>query len=768
MKISSNIEQYFDDEGRPLVNGRVSFYKHDSDILADIFYLESDDYVHADNPVTTSDDGRVPTIWFEAAVVDVKVEKCLPDGSYEQIDTFQIGFDYPKAANSTLAYGIEELKNTDPAVGVVQVIGYHNDNDAPARFYIWDANCTTAADGGVIIESDVGEEGRWVLIWDDEKLPSSVYGIVPGSNEANIAAFIGYPDVVGSYNIKMPPIPRFMAGTYTSNTTFSTTKPLYFDKGAKFPSADFVCTRAIIPENSDYVADFSFTGENVEAHSSWFRTVQEWWHCGAHTMVFDETNHFANFALTISADLLGKVLVGNTRVTTTYSNGSYLQIRNCSILGRKLFSPSQDRLYFTQMDFTTDWFTSTNAVQYDFGLLTGGHRLDVRTSNSNTLDFANFASPNVYYKARLANGDTVFDGHGATYSSFTVNDQFTSISNCRVPSMIDRKCQTWKNVFIEGGLTFDAGGASTVTMEGCSFYLGSDLPAHIQAIQIDNCDVRTGSKWRTSVSRISVTNSNWSATCELGDAFKPLYSLAQPLSFDHCVLSMGGNAIWTNNLTMTHCTSNAHVYLVPYLDGDTYRMAGTFVDNLFVQGALIECNVKNMSEEYAIRDVHAALTFKDNRFNQDDPRGIVIPWLTQELDFLKPFLAAGSTAASLYKNNTGKCPAEQPTKLFLASAMVSSSIAAGGLWYLPPATYKQRYWDLSPQTYWYPGLMGVQFEPSSDSWNRFNGRDARIHYGALMHVARQIPTDAENDQFGVVHAWEDNDGFNSDLEVFYF
>lgn len=767
MKISSNIEQYFDDEGRPLVNGRVSFYKHDSDILADIFYLESDDYVQADNPVITSDDGRVPTVWFEAAVVDVKVEKCLPDGSYEQLDTFQIGFDYPKAANSTLAYGIEELKNTDPAVGVVQVIGYHNDNDAPARFYIWDANCTTAADGGVIIESDVGEEGRWVLIWDDEKLPSSVYGIVPGSNEANIAAFIGYPDVVGSYNIKMPPIPRFMAGTYTSNTTFSTTKPLYFDKGAKFPVADFVCTRAIIPENSDYVADFSFTGENVEAHSSWFRTVEAWWHCAAHTMVFDETNHFTNFALSISATLSQKVLVGNTRIQTTYSPGAYIQITNCTILGRKIFSPSQDYIRMSMMRFTTDWFTSTNHAQYDFGKVSQGHHLEVTTQSSNTLDFEDFGNANCYYKARLANGDTTFDGHGATYSAFMTNSQFETISNCHVPSMNDNKCYSWNNVFVEGALEFLAGGPSVVNMKDCDFFLYGDLPSRIQAITIDSCNVRTGGKWRTST-RIIVSNSTWAATCELSETAKTNRTLAQMLSFDHCTLSMGANSIWTNNLTMTHCTSNAHVYLVPYLDGETYRMSGTFVDNLFVQGALIECNVKNMAEEYDVRNVYAALTFKDNRFNQDDSRGIVIPWLTQEMDYQKPFLATGSGALSTYKNNSGKCPAEKATPLFFASAMVGSSIAAGGLHYLPPATYKQRYWDLNSQAYWYPGLMGIEFEPSGDSWNKINGRDARAHYGALLHVARVTPTDAENDQFGCVHAWEDIDGFDADLEVFYF
>lgn len=771
MKISSNIEQYFDDEGRPLVNGRVSFYKHDSDILADIFYLESDDYVQADNPVITSDDGRVPTVWFEAAVVDVKVEKCLPDGSYEQLDTFQVGFDYPKAANSTLAYGIEELKNTDPAVGTVQVIGYHTDNDAPARFYVWDANCTLAADGGVIVESDIGEEGRWLLVWDDEKLPSSVYGIVPGENEANVAAFIGYPDVVGSYNIKTPPIPRFLAGTYTSSTTFSTTKTLYFDKGAQFRTADFVCRHAIIPDaGAAYVADFYFTGENAVARSSWFKSVNSWWHCNAHTMIFDETNHFASNSLTSIAELDGCVLVGCNRVLTTYANGSYLYLRGCAIQGRRLFSPSLDYLRFQLMDFTTDWFNTTNANQYDFGTIANGNRIECKTFFSNTLEFDRISSPNVYYLARKANGDTEFDGHGATYSMFTVNDQFVTIANCHVPSMIDRKCQTWKNVTVDAGIVFDAGGASAVVMDGCDFYLYGDLPVHIQYITLDNCNVRGGGKWRTSNTKITVTNSNWAATCELSEAAKTSRALAQQLTFDHCNIGTGANYIWTNNVVMTNCVSNAHVYNVPYHDGTYFRMIGTYCGNHFIQGAVIECRPKNMSAETEVYDVRCDLTFKDNRFDQDDSRGIVLPYYTNEFDNDKPFVSLYSTGG-VYRNNTGKCPDEQPSMTFSAATLnhtIPWDGESDGMHY-QDLSFAKRVWNMSPSRSYSGGLVGVQYERGGDSWNPFNGQDARIHYGSLLHAASVGDfTDESNDQFSVVHCWRKIQGWDADLYVAYF
>lgn len=778
MKLSLPNDVYIVRETGLPVEGRMKVYLHESDTYADVFTLEGADYVQAENPQLLHVGLPEASLFTDTGVYDIVIEQYIgpegamsvesPDEDFAKVDEFQWGLDFnPEAYTANRVDTIAELRQLDPSLKAVTVLWYSEAGDCFPRTYWWDGAAVNDEDGGYVISSEVSDTGRWILMWGDSILPASVYGVTPGDT-ANMNLLLNYPATVGSFALKTAPIVRFPAGNYSTGVDYATDKDLMFDTGSKFLDTEFVCPRAIIPgSQSDFVADFSFTGDNVTAHSSWFRTVESWWHCGASTMVIDDVNHFTATTLKYTADLLGVTIIGDTRIPTSFLNGAYLKVRNCNILGRHIFSPSQDYLQFSQMKFTTDWFTATNPAQYDFGLISGGHRTECRTAMSNTLDFEDFASPNVYYLARLANGDTEFDGHGATYSSFTVNDQFTSISNCRVPSMVDHKCGEWENVFVEGGLNFSTGGASVITMKGCSFYLSEDLSTRITAISLDNCNVRTGAKWRTST-RIAVSNSTFAATCELAETAKTNRTLAQMLSFDHCTLDIRSNYIWTNNLSITHCTSNAHVYLVPYLDGETYRMSGTFVDNLFVQGALIECNVKNMSEEYDVRNVYAALTFKDNRFDQEDNRGIVIPWLTQEMDFLKPFLATGSGALSVYKNNTGKCPAEQPTKLFLASAMVGSQVVAGGLHYLPPATYRQRVWNLNSQTYWYPGLMGIQFEPSSDSWNKINGRDARAHYGALMHIAREFPTDAENDQFGVVHAWEDNDGFDADLEVFYF
>ena len=780
MKLSLPNDVYIVRETGLPVEGRMKVYLHESDTYADVFTLEGSEYVQAENPQLLHVGLPEASLFTETGVYDIVIEQYIgpegamsvesPDEDFSKVDEFQWGLDFnPEAYTANRVDSIADLRSVDPSVKTVTVSWYEGPGDCVPRTYWWDAASVNDEDGGYVISSSVSDSGRWILMWDDEVLPASVYGVNPGDT-ANMNLLLNYPDVVGSFGLRTAPIVRFQAGTYSSGVGYSTAKTLMFDTGAKFTETEFTCPNAVIAGHvTSYVANFYFTSPNAEAHSSWFRDVDSWWHCGARTMVIDDTNFFATTTMKNTVDLLGVTIIGDTRIPTTFVNGAYLKVRNCNILGRHIFNPSQDYLQFSQMKFTTDWFTSINAAHYDFGLISGGHRLDCRTAlGGNTLDFEDFGAPNIYYKARLANGDTEFDGHGATYSYFTVNDQFTSISNCTVPSMIDSRCESWKNVHVEAGLTFNVTGASHVTMEGCSFFLGSDLPARIQSIRIDNCDVRAGNRWRTSVTSISVVNSNWGAICELGDAYKPLYSRAQLLSFDHCVLSMGANYIWTNNLTMTNCTSNAHVYLVPYLDGSTYRMSGTFVDNLFVAGSLIECNVKSMADEYNVRNVYAALTFKDNRFNQEDGRGIVMPWLTAELDPSKPFLASESVGLSVYSGNSGKCPAERPTSVLYAGNMVGSSLVPGGLHYLPPSTYAQRVWYLYPADIFYPGLFGIQFTPSGDSWNRVNGRAAAAHSGAILHVGRVSAAENDNDQFLCVHAWGDDDGFNGNLEVFYF
>ena len=74
MKISLSTNQFFDDKGAPLSAGRITVFLHDSDTPCTVYTLAGEIYSEAVNPILTSEDGRIPTLFFDAAVVDVKVE----------------------------------------------------------------------------------------------------------------------------------------------------------------------------------------------------------------------------------------------------------------------------------------------------------------------------------------------------------------------------------------------------------------------------------------------------------------------------------------------------------------------------------------------------------------------------------------------------------------------------------------------------------------------------------------------------------------------
>ena len=81
MYCSLGQNQFFDDAGAPLSAGRVKIYAKGSDTLLPIYEDNGDGFVPAQNPVITANDGRIPTVFWPAALVDVVVEKSNGDGT---------------------------------------------------------------------------------------------------------------------------------------------------------------------------------------------------------------------------------------------------------------------------------------------------------------------------------------------------------------------------------------------------------------------------------------------------------------------------------------------------------------------------------------------------------------------------------------------------------------------------------------------------------------------------------------------------------------
>lgn len=218
MYCSLGQNQFFDDAGAPLSAGRVKIYaKGGSDTLLPIYEDNGDGFVPAQNPVITANDGRIPTVFWPAALVDVVVEKSNGDGTYTELDSYVAGLDLSSVEAVQGVSSITELRSIMPSENmVVQVNGYYTAGDSPTRKYLWVAGAANTDDGGYVIASNVNSGGRWVMLWDDpEFLPVSLYGVMCGyigySKTSNIPELegLGHFVLVGNVRVEVPPVILF-------------------------------------------------------------------------------------------------------------------------------------------------------------------------------------------------------------------------------------------------------------------------------------------------------------------------------------------------------------------------------------------------------------------------------------------------------------------------------------------------------------------------------------------------------------------------------
>lgn len=663
MKIALPWEQFSDDEGRPLVGGRVSVYKHDSDILAEVFTLEGDIYSAAPNPFLTADDGRIPTIWFEASVVDVRLEKRNADGTFEPLDTFQAGFEVEKATNASSVIGIDALKSVNPEVGMVKVVGYHNDHDCPERLYIWDANCTQDPDGGVIVESTIGEEGRWLLVYDDEKLPSSFYGIVPGSNEANMMAFLGYPTNIGTYSIPTPPIPRFLKGRYITAGTMITDKTLYFDKGAYFNTGSIECHSVIIPENDTYVADFYFTKQNV-AMASWFRSTRAFFGCNAAILRYGKEDFFENRIISTAVVVNNATFEGSRRINATFTNGAYLDMRFCVFDGIRMFSPRYDYIRFNNMTWNQAAILPLNISQYDFGRVTDGHRFEYLSTGNNSLDIENFPNTEVYVAMRAANESVALNPnrtlflHNRHIANLT-STVFTEIHDVIVTGRLNvtsthattgSNYLTLVNVECTNEVYIDT---ENLTTRNCRLRFFGEQGNIDTFTSNDSVLTKSGLNW-TRDTRFSIEGGEWSIGIVVADDD---VTDSKSCSFANCdVLSatLKHKHLNFRKCNVVNCTITVH----PYKDGDEYRTAFSATDSVFNSNNAIRFDKHASDDVYdTVHDVIPYILMTNNSFTNASGIGLWIRFWSHPSVYTTYFKAGANTGATIiYINNNGYCP----------------------------------------------------------------------------------------------------------------
>lgn len=673
MKISLCENQFFDDSGKPLSCGRISIFRHDSDTLSETFTIDGDIYRETENPVITAADGRIPTLFFDAAIVDVRVEKLNGDGSFELLDTFQQGFDYPTAKNDAIVNGMDGLKKADTNLGIVCVYGYDETTIAPARHYVWDDSCTNQPDDGVIVMSENTETGRWVLLWDDEKLPCSIYGITPG-NEANISAFLGYPDFVGKWRIRTPRIPRFLSGNYYSDTTFTTPKSIYFDDGASFANANFVCYSAMVPANSGFVANFTFTGKNVSAHSSWFREADKFFACGALDLFIDSENFFSGTTVSSVITVKGANVYGNGRIALEY-NGGHLHFDDCNFQAKGIISPSLDVVRFTKHRWNQSIFIGTNPERYDFGKVADGHRIEFGWASGNEIDLHDFPVSEIYVKAReayerskpSASIDYSLDMEGRMLGELRTNF-FNFVKDTRISGNLYisgdngsyKSSVSLENVRCDGVTTIKA---SELKATDCSLvFNGEDIPKGMQSAVFTGCEISSdvGKQW-TADTAITATGCRWEMPIAVNEDNETACSMVKFIGCD-----VDSCAFAHKNLNFKDCTiTGCSVLVLPFKEANSYKLKFEMVGCAYDSAKAVRFDHVDLKDGQTVilEGVNPEVKICNNTFPNAEGIGVWVRFWSDVVSG-KVFLKRYSDGEFVYSGNFGYCPEDSFRGIF--------------------------------------------------------------------------------------------------------
>ena len=804
MKIGFSPESIVGLDGMPLV-GRVTLFAHDSDTAINVYTLEGDTFVQAENPQLLNNAGRLDnTLFFESAIVDVLVEKYVgaegmmsvdsPDSDFETFDSFEIGFDTSAITAAERVDTIAELTDADTDKRFVEVMGYYAVGDCVPRTYYWDADSVNDIDGGYVVGSNVEDSGRWILLWNDEILPSSVYGVIPQNNETNFNALLSYPQTVGSFLQKTSPCVRFERGEYSLGVAIVTTKKLVFDRGAKFTNSFFKCPRIDVLGQEGYIADFEFTDPSFEAHSSWFRSVSAFWSCGAKKLVIDSTNYFINNAIASGVDISGAIIEGKTRIAATYSEGAFISFSNCTFVGGQIFSVVDDFLKFSNTAFTDKVFQNALYTLWDFGEIADGHHLQI-TNGTTTMDVDDFRSVDVYVKARLYAGDSTLDLRGRRMDGDIVSSQLSKISNAEVNGLkIDgapNNAIVLEDVTARGRVKVED--SVVVEAHGCKLIF-SPYSGLIETLYRVGAELRLygcnssldGFALEIPTTKLGVYGGSWAGSIAMPQASQEAGTLASggALIFENAEVI--GSKITTNYLSMTRCKCSMPIDLVTWKNsGGVWNLSVELVGNTFTGKFLLDMKPSKEGDATIENVILSDFVIIDNVFNNSGKGVRCRYWVdvtTLDKKFLQGIYDGSSQVYSYtYENNVGNCPSSCIKSEFLDFSSSNLMFVEDGWNYYrtKPAHDNSRVFCV-PSFYRsgtspivnrakFCTLLPYMRHVGLSSAHMCMPDDEKIHFGIVPVIANALdPTVVDNDIFDVYAICDDQYGVgNPDSKKFF-
>lgn len=450
--ILSQKDVILDNNENIIPGAKIEVYDPVSNTPVDIYTYDGSNerYVIAPNPVYLNGDSRPEHTYFCDRLVLCRLYKYIGNFSDPRVDDdtnnwlyvreWNGAFTEDTVKNDTIIYGIESLKGANTGLGSVTVVGYYNEHDCTSRTYYWDANCTQTPDNGYIVKSNDKDTGRWILKFDGEYLPSTYYGVYPGS-EANINALLTYVDAVGTASVKTAPGVYFVRGDYkASSVALTTAKKVLIDNNSSFTRASITSStdiKVIGGETNHFITDLYGV---KTAHISWYKTLQGFLDSGAKELIFDQNINVTQApVLTKNTTLHNVHLVNNTDMYAGWMgfNNFMLTLDKCTV-DDNLFYPSTSRIFFQNMLVTDRYFFKPTVQNMDIS------RINCDDFNFNLCNFDNAA---IYLKWKYQKGVTDIDMEGRLVSDIDFAPSLIGLRNCRFNTLILNDSS--KEVFLE-------------------------------------------------------------------------------------------------------------------------------------------------------------------------------------------------------------------------------------------------------------------------------------------------------------------------------
>lgn len=647
-----------DNKKQIVPDAKIDIWDPVSSTPIDVYTYDAanDRYILAVNPIRLDVNSRPQSTYFVKQLALCRLSRFKGDfydelsgstvAAWEFIREWYGAFSEDDAKNDTIISGISSLADANTELGKVTVVGYWTDKDCEPRTYVWDPNCVQDADGGYIIKSNDHDTGRWILMFDDEYLPSTYYGVYPG-HESTMNALLNYVTTVGTAQKPTAPGIYFVPGTYDASTVaLLTNKKILLDADTQFTRQYIDCADLkVIGDTNHWICDFYVENPEAVVHSSWFRTLQIFYNCGAKKYIFDETNYFFDTTLKSNCVLNQKIIEGSTRMPTNYGNYA-LTLNNCQIEGQKIWD-STDKIVFQNTDFKDIWFK--NPANIDFAT-----KVNVSSMGINTVRLANFSNITAYVNYVGANGITVLDLAGRDISTLNVPASVTELRNV-----------------IAGTISCSKGSTADVTFRNVK---ANTVSLSCRYINLYDSDI--------SFSSEPTFSAMWGHRSRINSSY-PWYTKSKQIICEDCYIGFGINMVTDNTsdhgvleftncefqtnvslsvkrITMKRCvTSNNTIKVYPRKSDSTYYIGPATFENCVLNNNNPLEFTKNENDDNCYECI-AQWTLVGNTF-EGNTEGVRCRYWQNRVgsNYGKTFIALGPSVNAIeIKGNTGKCPAE--------------------------------------------------------------------------------------------------------------